>query len=68
MRTIRFWTSHNGHNAESIRRALFLPDGFRFVFDENDPEYLLVGEHLYVHSERLSRFFELNDGTRIVVW
>ena len=68
MRTIRFWTSHNCRDGESWRKRLYLPEEYRFVFDETDPEYLLVSEHLYVDAARMKRFFELNDGSRIVVW
>ena len=68
MRTIRFWTSHNCRDGESWRKRLYLPEEYRFVFDEADPEYLLVSEHLYADAARMKRFFELNDGSRIVVW
>ena len=68
VRTIRFWTSHNCYDGESWRRRLYLPEDVRFVFDERDPEYLLVSEHLYADAARMKRFFELDDGRRLVVW
>ena len=68
MRTIRFWTSQNCRDGESWRWRLFLPEGYRLVYDETAPEYLFVSEHLYVDAARMRRFFELNDGSRLVVW
>ena len=53
MRTIRFWTSHNCRDGESWRKRLYLPEEFRFVFDEANPEYLLVSEHLYAAVRRV---------------
>ena len=68
LRTIRFWTSHNCCDGESWRRRLYLPEEFRFVFDETDSECLLVSEHLYADATRMKQFFGLNDGSRLVVW
>jgi len=68
LRTVRFWTSHNCRDGESWRRCLYLPEEFRLVYDETAPEYLIVSEHLYADAVRLRRFFELNDGRRIVVY
>ena len=68
LRTIRFWTAHMWCDGELWRKRLCLPEGFRLVFDEADPEYLFAGEHLYSDASRMRRFFELNDGRRISVW
>jgi len=68
VRTIRFWTPHQCHDGESWRRRLCLPEGYAFVFDEKDPEYLLVGEHLYVEADRMRRLLELDDGSRLIVF
>ena len=68
MRTVRFWTSHNTRDGEAWRKRLYLPEDFRLVYDETSPEYLFVSEHLYAKPERMRRFFELNDGSRIVVY
>jgi len=68
LRTVRFWTPHNCRDGESWRCRLCLPEGFDFVFDETDPEYLLVGEHLYVEADRMRRLFKLDDGSRLVIF
>jgi len=66
--TIRFWTPHNCRDGESWRRRFYLPEDYAFAFDETDPEYLIVGEHLYADAARMRRLFDLDDGSRIVVY
>lgn len=68
MRTFRFWTSHNNRDGASWARKVCAPDDVSFAFDETDPEYLFVGEHLYVHADRMRKFLELDDGRRVSVW
>lgn len=68
MRTIRYWTSHPERSPQYWREWFCLPQDIEFVFDQINPDYLIVSEHIYSDPCQCRTFLRLDSTRRISIF
>lgn len=69
MKVLRFWTSHWNHDCTWWLSNFNLDaKRFRFVFDSENPDYLIVNDHVFTDNLAWKRFKRLNDSRRLCIF
>ncbi len=72
MKEIRIYSLHpkvyDVKSLLSCYRLEAIADGFAFIWEEEDPDYLIVGEHIYTDAKLKKRFNQLWSERRVLIF
>lgn len=66
--TIKYWTSHPEQSPEYWSDWFGLPESYVFEYDDNNPDYLLVSEHIYTNPRIFRKFILLLSEMRLSIY
>lgn len=68
MTTVRYWTSHTNKSPNYWRDWFGLSESYNFEYDDCNPDYLLVSEHIYVNRNMFRKFTSLLSDKRLGIY